>query len=191
MHFWIDKTSFNSREFTLYRNIRSKSPFPHHHRNRQSINSHNSHSIVETSHQQQSSRNSPSPPSRPYGYIIAFFHVKCAIFISVALIFFIFKLYKDGSVSKFQIVLFSIFWTVFIFCILIGYVFYGSTAPPTLPSTASSSRCPSERHPERTVQIEQIEVQDFPPAYGLATQCPSQMMPPRDDPPSYSQLFEV
>lgn len=186
MHFWIDKTSFNSREFSLYRNIRSKSPFPHHHRNRQSINSHNSHTIAESSHNQPSaSRNTSSRPS--YGYIIAMFHVKFAICISIALCIFIFKLYKDGSISKFQIVLFGILSTVFIFCILIGYVFYGSTAPPT-----TSSRCPSQRHSNGEDRTVQIEVQDFPPAYGVATQCPSQLlMPPRDDPPSYSQLFEV
>ena len=113
MHFWIDKTYLNPKDFSSIRNSRNKSLnglLKHSHRVHRNVKNRAS----------TSAQNQASSPSSMRHYQWLAVYVKSALCITIILIIFVIKLYSDNLLTRFQLVLFCTISVLFIFCTVIS-----------------------------------------------------------------------
>lgn len=164
MHFWIDKTYLNPRDFTSIRNSRNKSlnGLLKHHRVQRNLNNRASSSA------QNQASSSPSS-MRHYQWLAVY--VKSALCITIILILLVIKLYSDNILTRFQLVLFCIISALFIFCTLISsainYTPHQQVQHVPLDSSVK-------------INMENID----PPEYNIAIK-----LSRADDPPSYDTII--
>lgn len=119
MHFWIDKTSLNRRDFYSYGVGRNKFIHKqlHHQRSRQNLNPH------VTSPPPISTHLTPHQPLvRHYQWLTIY--VRSAVCITIILVLLVAKLYYEVMLSKFQLICFCIISVIFLMCTIAASLFH-------------------------------------------------------------------
>lgn len=175
MHFWIDKTSLNRRDFYSYGVGRNKFIHKqlHHQRSRQNL------------HPQLASSNASPPPTthlvprqplvRHYQWLTIY--VRSVVCITIMLILLVSKMYYDVMLSKFQLICFCIVSVIFLLCTITASLFHIN------PSNSRAIIPESGGHCELEI-IDELP----PPEYCDVVELTQIKC---DRPPSYDKLFEA
>lgn len=174
MHFWIDKTSLNRRDFYSYGVGRNKFIHKqlHHQRSRQNLNP----QIV-------SSNASPPPTTHltPHQPLVRHYqwltiYVRSAVCITLLLILLVAKLYYDVMLSKVQLICFCIISVIFLLCTITASLFHIKPDNSRAVIVDTSNSC--------GLVIDELPPPEYCDVVELAHVH-------SDRPPSYDKLFEA
>lgn len=174
MHFWIDKTSLNRRDFYSYGVGRNKFIHKqlHHQRSRQNLNP----QITISNASPPTLSTPPAPLVRHYQWLTIY--VRSAVFITLILILLVAKLYYNVMLSKFQLICFCIISVIFLLCTITASLFHIN------PESSHENMVEIEMSNSCGLVIDEIP----PPEYCDVVELNSITL---DKPPSYDKLFEA